>query len=216
MKKNHLIMGAFATMLILFLGASYFYDKQKVDAQNQRLLQNADAFSKSYSPKKGSPNAKVKLVEFLDPACETCRQFHPFVKQLLEKYSGKLQVIIRYAPLHPGSDQMVAILEVAKKQGKFWEVLELMFDTQDYWASHHQPDIAAFWAFLERSGYDVEQYRKDVNDPEIARIIAQEIADGQRLGATRTPTFFVNGQPLKRFGFQELDDLIAQEIKKHY
>ncbi len=216
MKQNYTIIGAIFLMVLAFLMAAYLYNSQQTDTQTQLATQNADALSKPYSPRKGNPAAKVTIVEFLDPACETCRQFHPLVKELLATYRGKVNLVIRYAPLHPGSDHMVKILEAAKKQGKFWEVLELMFETQSHWASHHQPKPEIFWTYLERFGFDVAQLREDVNSPEIAKIIQQDIADGQRLGATKTPTFFVNGKPLSRFGYEPLKNLVASEVNIHY
>jgi len=138
------------------------------------------------------------------------------VKELLKTYRGKLKVVIRYAPLHPDSDQMVKILEAAKKQGQFWSVLALMFETQDVWASHHQPNIPAFLDILEKTNIDMVQLKKDAESEKTAKVINQDISDGKRLGANKTPTFFVNGKPLERFGYEELRDLVASEVNANY
>ena len=62
----------------------------------------------------GPDDAKVVLVEFLDPECEACRAFHPFVKQLMADYSGKIKLVVRYAPFHGSSKYVVRVLEAAR------------------------------------------------------------------------------------------------------
>ncbi len=217
MNKSLAIVAAVFVMVVVFITTAYFYNKQQAEIRMQTAAEHSAALTRNGAPGKGNPRAKVTLVEFLDPACETCRAFHPFVKELLKEYRGKLKVIIRYAPLHPGSDYMVKVLEAAKRQGQFWSVLDLMFDTQDVWASHQQPNIPAFMAFLKQANtVDMVQLEKDINSREVAQIIEQELADGQRLGATRTPTFFVNGKPLVRFGYRELKELVDSEVMASY
>ncbi len=216
MNKSLAIVAAALIMVVGFITTAYFYNKQQTEARVQNASQNSAALTRADAPRKGNPKAKVTIVEFLDPACETCRVFHPFVKDLLKTYRGKLKVVIRYAPLHPDSDQMVKILEAAKKQGQFWSVLELMFETQDIWASHHQPNIPAFLDILEKTNIDMAQLKKDAKSGKTAKIIAQDIADGKLLGATKTPTFFVNGKPLDRFGYEELKALVVSEVSAKY
>ena len=99
MKQNYTIIGAILLMALAFVMAAYLYNSQQAETQTQLVTQNAQALSKPYSPRKGNPEAKVTIVEFLDPACETCRQFHPLVKELLATYRGKVNLVIRYAPL---------------------------------------------------------------------------------------------------------------------
>ncbi len=111
---------------------------------------------------------------------------------------------------------MVAILEAARKQNKFWEVLELMFDTQHDWALHHKPQPDVFWGYLENSGYDVARIRQNMNDLAIKKVIKQDLADAQMLGADKTPTFFVNGKPLPSFGSQQLRTLVDAEVSANY
>jgi len=216
MKKNQIVISAIVAMVIIFGGAAYFYNTQQSETKNQLAQQHANALIPSHAIRKGNPAAKVTIVEFLDPACGTCKQFHPVINALLKKYPEKINVVIRYAPLHPGSDQMVAILEAARKQNEFWNVLDLMFESQQHWTVNHvaRPDL--FWGYLKGYGFDVDRIQKDMQDPEIIKIIQQDISDGQLLGATKTPTFFVNGKPLPSFGFEQLMDLVNSELAANY
>jgi protein-disulfide isomerase len=178
--------------------------------------ENASTFVRDHSQTRGSEDAKVYLVEFMDPACETCAAFFPFVKKMMDTYPGKIKLVLRYAPYHDGADYFVKILEAARKQGKFWETLEVMYTTQPYWASHHNPQPQKIWQFLPRAGLDVEQIRKDMNDPAIAKLIEQDLADAKTLDVRKTPGFFANGKPLQTFGYQQLHQLVQSEIMANY
>ncbi|HHI93947.1 MAG TPA: disulfide bond formation protein DsbA [Gammaproteobacteria bacterium] len=216
MKQSHFTLIALFLLVLVFIIATLFHDAGKEEQQAQRAADNNTALIKDYSVKAGSPTAKVTIVEFLDPACGTCAQFHPFVKQLMQQYPGKVNLVVRYLPFHKGSDQMVAMLEAARKQNKFWEVLELMFDTQSQWTVNHVAQPEVFWNFIDRAGVDAARIKQDMSDPAIMNIIQQDLADGKLLGADKTPSFFVNGKPLPSFGFKQLQTLVDTEVSANY
>ena len=216
MKKNQIIITAIVIMGLLFSLAAYFYNESQVEIKNQLAEQHAKALIPPHAIRKGSPEAKVTIVEFFDPACGTCKQFHPVINDLLKKYRGKINVVLRYSPFHPGSDQMVAILEASRKQSQFWNVLDIMFESQEFWAINHQAKPALFWGFLKGYGVDVASIKRDMKDPKIAKIIEQDLADGELLGATKTPTFFVNGKPLSSFGYEQFMSLVESELEANY
>ena len=216
MKKNYIVIATVLVMGLLFALAAYFYNTQQLEIKNKQAKQHANALIPPHAIKKGNPQAKVTIVEFLDPACGTCKQFHPIIKDLLKKYPGKINLVVRYAPFHPGSDRMVAILEAARKQEQFWNVLDMMFESQEYWAINHQAKPELFWGVLKGYGFDVARIQQDMQDPAIAKIIEQDLADGALLGATKTPTFFVNGKPLSSFGYEQLMSLVQSELAANY
>jgi protein-disulfide isomerase len=111
---------------------------------------------------------------------------------------------------------MVKILEAAALQDRFWETLQVMYDTQPQWASHHHPQPEKIWEFLPRAGVDVDQVRRDMQDSKFVQIIEQDLADGRTLGVRKTPQFFVNGQPLVKFGHQPLKALLDAEVENQY
>jgi protein-disulfide isomerase len=129
---------------------------------------------------------------------------------------GKIKVVVRYAPFHAGSDQVVRILEAAGKQGKYWETLELVFRSQELWAINHQAQPERLWPILPQAGLDVERLQADMNDPAITRILEQDLADAKALGVQKTPGFFVNGKPLVNFGYQQLQTLVESEVRAAY
>ncbi len=205
-----------AVLIIAFVFGSSYYKSRQAEKYGFMAQDNASTFVREHSQTLGSDDAKVYLVEFMDPACETCAAFSPFVKQLMDANPGRIKLVLRYAPFHDGADYFVGILEAAKKQGKYWETLDIMYKTQGYWASHHNPQPQRIWQFLHKAGLDLERIRKDMNDPAIAKIIAQDMADAQTLNVRKTPGFFANGKPLQTFGYRQLQELVLSEIRANY
>lgn len=203
-------------LIIAFVFASSYYKAQQTAKFGFMAQENASTFIRDHSQTLGSDEAKVYLVEFMDPACETCAVFSPFVKQLMATYPGKIKLVLRYAPFHDGADYFVKILEAARKQGKYWETLDIMYKSQPYWASHHQPQPQKIWQFLPQAGIDIEQIKKEMNDPAIVKILDQDMADAKTLDVRKTPGFFVNGKPLQTFGYEQLHELVHAAVMEHY
>jgi protein-disulfide isomerase len=114
------------------------------------------------------------------------------------------------------ADQVAAALEASRQQGKFWETLDLVYATQQEWADHHHPNPDALWPHLPSVGLDVEQLREDMRSPEVATALRRDRADAVALGVRGTPTFFVNGHPLPRFGLSELEALVRETVREVY
>ena len=214
---KYLLIGA--TCLILAFGfvvATNYYQEQQSEKYGFLAGKNAELFIRDHSPTLGSDDAKVFLVEFMDPACETCAAFEPFVKQIMAANPGKIKLVLRYAPFHDGADNFVKILEAARMQGKYWETLDVMFKSQHIWASHGNWQPQKLWEVLPRAGVNIEQIRKDMHSPAIAKIIEQDMADVKALNVQKTPGYFVNGKPLQTFGYRQLQHLIQTELNAQY
>lgn len=216
MKKQYMVLISIVFLIFLFVLGINLYKSQQTRKYGFMARENASTFVREHSQTLGSDDAKVYLVEFSDPACETCSAFHPFVKKLMAANPGKIKLVVRYAPFHDGADYFVKILEAARKQGKYWETLEVMYQTQRYWASHSNPQPKLIWKFLPRAGLDLVKIRNDMNDPEIAKLIQQDLADAKALKVRKTPGFFVNGKPLPSFGYKQLKELVESEINEYY
>jgi len=214
---KYILLGITGLILVLgFVIGSNYYKDQQVKKYGFMASENKELFIRDHSRTLGSDDAKVFLVEFMDPACETCAAFSPFVKKIMAANPGKIKLVLRYAPFHDGADNFVKIVEAAGMQGKYWETLDLMFKTQNIWASHHNWQPEKLWALLPRAGVDVEQIRKDMHSPEIAKIIEQDMADVKALNVQKTPGYFVNGKPLQTFGYRQLQQLIQTELNLQY
>ena len=214
---KYLIFGVSCLVLVgAFIFGNSYYKKQQAEKLGFLAQENAELFVRDHSQTLGSDEAKVYLVEFMDPACETCAAFSPFVKHIMAKNPGKIKLVLRYAPFHQGADYFVKILEASKKQGKYWQTLEVMFKSQPQWTSHHVAQPEKVWPFLSAAGLNINQLKMDMMDPGIDMIIAQDMKDAKTLNVRKTPGFFVNGKPLTRFGRSQLRQLVESEIKKRY
>lgn len=161
----------------------------------------------------GNPQAKVKLVEFLDPQCETCRAFAPLVKNIIEKSQGGVELIIRYAPFHAHALEAAKILEAARLQGKYFELMAIFFEKLPEWGGHHDARPEKLWVYARELGLDMDRLKKDIHSPKIKEILDRDQEDLKKYGVRATPTFFVNGEKLKEFGAQQLVDLISKHLK---
>ncbi|MBF0603271.1 MAG: thioredoxin domain-containing protein [Nitrospirae bacterium] len=216
MNRKILFISVAGLLLLTFAISVVLFQDHKAGKQSSSINNNENALDRAGAPTKGSQDAKVTIVEFLDPACETCRDFYPLVTQLIEQYPGKVRVVVRYAPLHPGSDQVVKMLEAAHLQGKFWQALELLFANQDRFVVHHTSEPMRALALLESLQLDRERFSADMNHSRVAQVIQQDVEDGKRLNVQATPEFFVNGRPMPSFGYDQLSLLVKEAVAAAY
>lgn len=212
MKQKTIFIVTAIILLLAFVAAALFYTGQKEEAAMQLAETNRAALVRMHSPIAGKTDAPVTIVEFLDPACETCRQFYPMVKKIMADHPDQIRIVLRYAPFHPGSDKVVAMLEGARRQGKFWVALETLLAYQPDWSQNHTANPEVAWQILGNIGLNMEQMNKDMNSAETARVITQDLADAKTLNVTMTPEYFVNGKPLPSFGFEQLKALVDQAL----
>ena len=208
---------ALAVLLILglafYFGMDAYRDRTQAD-QDARVDVGKSRLIRMHTPIIGPQNAPVTIVEFFDPACETCRAFYPIVKQIMAQHPGKVRLALRYAPFHHGSDQVVKLMEAARKQGLYTPVLEALQAAQPEWADHAAPNIGIAFETAARAGLDMGRARQDMETPEIQAVLAQDIEDLTALRVSKTPTFFVNARSLPSFGPEQLARLVAEEVAK--
>jgi protein-disulfide isomerase len=216
--KILVLIGA-VVVIAAFLGARYYQEslqsERKSTAVNSQLV-------RPDSPSLGLADAPVTLVEFLDPECESCRAFYPVVKRILKDYDGKVRLVVRYMTFHQNSALAAAFTEAAGEQGKYWEMQETLFRRQPEWGERHGephampsvPPGPLFEKYAMELGLDVEKIKSAVAQNRYAAKLERDRSDGQSLGVTQTPTFFVNGRRLARFNEQDLRSLIDEEVGK--
>lgn len=214
--KKTLFIAAAVVLVLAFLGAALYYSAKQADESVQRIEQNRAGLVRDHAPTKGNPAARVQIVEFLDPACETCKRFYPFVQDLIHANPERIHLVLRYTPFHENSDRVVALLHAAAKQGKHWETLEALLASQDDWVEHHVVRAERVWPHLTSLGLDLEQLKRDMDAPEVSRMIAQDLDDARSLNVTKTPEFFVNGTALPSFGYEPLKHLVDAAVASAY
>lgn len=212
MKQKTIFITAAILLVAVFAGAAQMYRSQQAQQAAQRATQNRESLVRFHAPTVGNAAARVHIVEFLDPACETCAAFYPLVKAMMAANPNDIRLSVRYAPFHQGSDEVVKVLEASRKQGKYWQALEALLASQSAWAQNHRANVDLVWPHLARAGLDTERLRSDMQSPEIARLISQDVQDAKALKVQATPEYFVNGRPLPSFGADQLRQLVADEL----
>lgn len=214
MTRRSIVITTALIAFIAFAGFAFLYEYNGANRAPAPVPAAGNTLVRPHSPVFGAVDAPVTIVEFFDPSCEACREFHPVVKRLLAAFPKEVRLVLRYTPFHTGSDEAVRILEAARIQGKFEPVLEALLEKQPIWASHGAPELNKAWEFARAGGLDVERARSEALSPNIDFVLKQDMADVKANNVRQTPTFFVNGKPLPSFGPQQLGDLVRSEVRR--
>ncbi|MGD8376064.1 MAG: thioredoxin domain-containing protein [Acidobacteriota bacterium] len=147
------------------------------------------------SPARGAATAPVTIVEFADFQCPLSARAVPTLRQVLAAYPDQVRLVFKHFPLaiHPAARRAAIAAEAAREQGKFWEMYDLLFQNP---ASLERADLVAHAASL---GLDVARFEKDLDSAELAARVDRDAAEAMRVGATATPTFFVNGRRMESY-----------------
>jgi len=166
---------------------------------------------------KGAENASVTLVEYLDYECEVCGAYYPVVKRLSEEYKDDVKFVVRYFPLpgHKNSMTSALAVEAAGKQGKYWEMHDIVFENQKDWGEQRFADPKIFENYARQIELDMDRYSQDIRSQELRDRVERDRRAGQRLGITGTPTFFLNGEKIETpRGYENFKALIQSTISK--
>lgn len=200
MNRRTLLIGASALGLVAFGGGAFLLNRQR-QSEAEAVAATTPGVDpalliRPHSPSFGPEDAKVTLVEFFDPSCEACRAFHPTVMEIKKQFPTQVRVVLRYTVFHKGSDEAVRILEVARMQDKFEQVLDAVLEKQPTWALHDGPQMDIAWRVAGAVGLDLKKSETERQFPGITSVLNQDAADVEALGINQTPTFFLNGKRL--------------------
>jgi protein-disulfide isomerase len=152
----------------------------------------------------GPVDAPLTLVEYLDYECPFCARVSGVGEELRAHFGeDDLRYITRHLPLpnHAHAELAAYGAEAANRQGKFWEMHHVLLDSQD----HLEPeDLVGYAATL---GLDVEQFVLDLEDEELQRRVARNVASAEASGVRGTPTFFIGDR--RHMGPHDAATLIA-------
>lgn len=168
-------------------------DSIKVDDVNAFSVIKNDQFTDHTFGKKDS---KVILFEYADFQCPGCGGAHPQLKKILDQYKDKITFVYRAFPLtsiHPNALAAAATAEAASKQGKFWEMHDLLFESQSAWENLKADERgSAFSSYASQLGLNIDQFNKDVASKEVSNSIAYSRAIGGKIKVDSTPTLYLN------------------------
>src|SRR6266542_3750018 len=165
------------------------------------------------SPAKGPADALVTIVESSDFECPFCKRAAPTLKQVEETYRGKVRFVFKHNPLpfHARALPAAIAAEEARAQGgdtKFWAMHDLLFAAPAL-------DEAALQQAAREASVDAAKLKEALAAGRHKERLERDQKLVQGLGATGTPSFFVNGRKL--VGAQPLpafQALVDEELKK--
>lgn len=214
-----ILIGAVVVVILAVLAATVVIQEEDAGtAESGQAVadEHRAALASEHSPTLGDPNARVHIVEFLDPACETCALFYPMVKQWMNEVPGRMRLSVRHVPFHRGSDYAVRVLEASREQGKYWETLEALLATQRQWTQNHTVLQDRILPAIADVGLDMDKLVGDMNRMDVLVRMERDQEDAVTLQVRATPEYYVNGRPLPSFGREQLAALVREELAKAY
>lgn len=167
----------------------------------------------------GQDKSGVTLVEYGDYECPYCGQAYPVVKQVVSDLNQQISFQFRNFPLvsiHQNAFAGARAAEAASLQNKFWEMHDALYQTQTQWSSASDP-TSLFDQLAQQLGLNVTQFKTDYASIKVNNLINADMAEGNKLGITGTPTFFLDGKQVTLpypSGASAVEQVINAEIAK--
>lgn len=202
-------------VVLVVLGFSYFLYKISPEQKNSQSTGefNISDVKQVSEPRdigagdyvSGNLNAKNTFIVYEDFQCPACANFYPEVKKAVTELKDT-RVVFRHFPLdqHTKAPLAAYAAEAAGAQGKFWEMYENLYSTQNEWSN--LPDANLYLRTLaERSGVkDLEKFSQDVTQKIGKAKIETDMKEALGLGVNATPTVYFNGKKLELGNIQQL------------
>lgn len=168
---------------------------------------------------KWAPERKNILVEYSDLQCPSCKNAHNILKTIEASGSADFEItkkvtfVFRYFPLYQIHDKAYLsayAAEAADIQGKFWEMVDLLFTNQQAWSTSNDPLKEYFLKYAEDLQLDVNQFSKDISSSKVKDRVNQDLLEAGQMGIDSTPTFFLNGKKVEVNSFDELKTMLKK------
>jgi protein-disulfide isomerase len=150
----------------------------------------------------GSPTAPIWVIEVSDFQCPFCKTWHDSTYAALRREfvtPGTIRLAYVNYPLpnHQHAQPAAEAAMCAGTQGKFWEMHDGLFDSQERWAP--LPNAAAVFDSVARAaGVDVASMRACIAQGAMRALIAADAERAQESGVEATPSFIIGGDVLMR------------------
>ena len=170
------------------------------EAEFRKYQEKSERFTVNIAsdPFHGSADAKLTVVEFSDFQCPHCRKGHVVLQTVLTGYGDRIKFVFKNLPLpfHHSARPLAELAEAAHRQGKFWQLHDLVFERQDSFKDNPL-NRAGLLQFAKDAGLDMAQLEKDLADPAVTAAVDADLLESTRLNIRSTPSLFLNGLPIR-------------------
>jgi protein-disulfide isomerase len=157
------------------------------------------------APVRGTAEAPITIVEYSDFHCPFCRRVQPTLNTLLDKYKGQVRLVYKHLPLdglHPQARRVSEASWCAAQQDRFWQFHDAVYADASTDASD-----ATLSRLASTAGLDAGRFTSCLANPEAKAAVQRDVTQGEALGLSSTPGFFINGREVR--GAQPIDAFIA-------
>lgn len=165
---------------------------------------------------KGNEASQIALIEYSDFQCPACGSYQPLLKKLTQDFGDRIKFAYRHFPLpqHKNAKLAATVAEAAGKQGKFWEMHDIIFENQQEWAEETNAG-GFFIKYAQELNLDLEKFKNDLASEEIKNKIENDYNGGVKIKVNSTPSFFLNGKKIfNPSSYEEFESLIKQSLQQ--
>ena len=216
MKKNNFVLWAIIAIVIIgsIFGVIKMASKSQVSDSGSNISALTISAINADENIKGDKEAKATLIEYSDFQCPACASYYPILKKVSEDMGNQVRFAYRHFPLpqHKNAKIAATVAEAAGKQGKFWEMHDLIFQNQSDWSEEKNAAVI-FAKYAQDLQLDLAKFQTDIASEEIKAKIENDYKSGVKAGVNSTPSFFLNGKKLDNpRNYDEFKNAILQAL----
>lgn len=203
MNKNNIIITVVSVLAMVgFIFGAYALTNKPTAAEYPQLKEVKATDHIKWSTKKQNV-----FIEYSDLQCPACQAYHQLFKQIesdkdFPKIKENITFVYRHFPLdtaHPNARKAAYAAEAANKQGKFFEMHDVLFEKQSDWSASTTPE-KIFEQYAKELKLDTTKFNADSKSKEVQDIVQNQFLSGSEVNVQGTPTFFLNGKKLDNPG----------------
>ncbi len=148
---------------------------------------------RSHNPRKGNPEAPLKILAFIDFECPYSQESYSIFQKVIAQFGPAIDVVFKHFPIdaiHPNATPASLAATCAQEQGKFWPYYDRLFQMK-------RLDSASLLSYAQELSLSLASFEQCRNAETYLKNIEEDLADGVRLGIRGTPTYFVNGKKIE-------------------
>lgn len=216
----------FVVVIVVVFGGLIIFSKQNqvdIDGVDSAIILPASQDSGNIADHVyGNADSPVVLINYGDFQCSGCGSAHPRIKIIVEEYKDQIAFVFRNYPItssHPNAKFAASAVESAGLQGKYWEMYNLVFESQSEWESLTSDNrLDKFLDYARQLELDEDQFKSDISSSDVSKKISFDQALGKKDGVDATPTFYLNGQKLDQSVWgtdSELKSALNTKLKEY-